>query len=56
MISLPHDELLPLDTSPLRVEDCLLLDESGALNAYRKTELMGDDRESQRDHDAALMA
>lgn len=37
-------ELLPLNTSPLpvklRVEDYLLLDGSGALDAYRKTELI----------------
>jgi len=37
-------ELLPLNTSPLpvklRVEDYLLLDESGAFDAYRKTELI----------------
>ncbi|MEP7007700.1 MAG: Uma2 family endonuclease [Sphingomonas bacterium] len=37
-------EFLPLNTSPLsvklRVEDYLLLDESGALEAYRKTELI----------------
>lgn len=37
-------ELLPLNTSPLpvklRVEDYLLLDESGAFQPYRKTELI----------------
>ncbi|GAA0315558.1 Uma2 family endonuclease [Sphingomonas oligophenolica] len=37
-------ELLPLNTSPLpvklRVEDYLLLDESGAFEPYRKTELI----------------
>jgi len=40
-------ELLPLNTSPLpvklRVEDYLLLDESGAFDAYRKTELIEGD-------------
>ena len=38
-------EHLPLDTSPLpvrlRVEDFLLLDESGAFSDYKKTELIG---------------
>ncbi|MEO6214849.1 MAG: hypothetical protein ABIO86_02365 [Sphingomonas sp.] len=37
-------ELLPLNTSPLpvklRVEDYLLIDESGAFDACRKTELI----------------
>lgn len=37
-------ELLPLNTSPLpvklRVEDYLLLDESGAFESYRRTELL----------------
>lgn len=40
-------ELLPLNTSPLpvklRVADYLLLDESGAFDAYRKTELIEGD-------------
>jgi Uma2 family endonuclease len=40
-------ELLPLNTSPLpvklRVEDYLLLDNSGAFDAYRKTELIEGD-------------
>ena len=40
-------ELLPLNTSPLpvklRVEDYLLLDDSGAFDAYRKTELIEGD-------------
>src|SRR6186713_977334 len=46
-ILLSMTELLPLNTSPLpvklRVEDYLLLDESGAFDAYRKTELIGGD-------------
>ncbi|MFA6115066.1 MAG: Uma2 family endonuclease [Sphingomonas sp.] len=40
-------ELLPLNISPLpvklRVEDYLLLDDAGAFDAYRKTELIGGD-------------